>query len=205
MASRFWRARTSVALALVVILAGILGFVLSKHAGRVTPQITAAIPVSTPAQGFLGAVVTVSLARSVLIMLTVADATVTVNTTSSTRCVEENRSIRCSAIKANAVIVVRGSVSMGTVTAAEIAVQVPTLTGRVLTVSGTVVSMLTSLGFVAEIATTPATIYTDGHAAASRSLIVPGIHLLAEGAQPDLTHLTADVIVLGVGDAGRDG
>ena len=136
------------------------------------------------------------------------DGTVTVDTTSSTTYMKEGRRIGIADIHVNDVVRVRGMRPSGastppaspptTLTAESITVVVPTFVGRVVTVEGPTIFIVTPDGQMAYVYTTSSTAYTKQGAAASLKTIAAGDYIVAEGSQSNLTHLTADDVVVSI-------
>ena len=132
--------------------------------------------------------------------------TVTVNTTSATTYAKEGRAIAFSDVHVGDVIAVRGmrptfpatppASPPTTVTATSVTVVLPTFVGRVASVSGPTIFIVTANGQMAYVYTTPATTYSSGGAAAAFGDVKAGVFVVAEGDQKDLTHLTADVVTI---------
>ena len=133
---------------------------------------------------------------------------VMVNTTSSTTYSKEGHPIALSGIHVNDVVRVRGARPSGTptppasppttITAQAITVVMPTFAGRVVTVQGPTIFIVTGDGQMAYVYTTAATSYSMNGAASTLTAIVAGDYVAAEGTQTDLTHLTADDVTIGI-------
>lgn len=126
---------------------------------------------------------------------------ITVTTSSSTRYVKEGRSIGLSDVRVNDVISVRGQRQSGsgaqpstTITARQITVVMPAFVGRVVSVVGPTIFIVTANGQMAYVYTTSSTAYAMAGAASSLGAVQPGRFVYAVGTQNDLTHLTADVV-----------
>lgn len=140
------------------------------------------------------------------ITLRTLQGTVTVDTTSSTTFSKEGRTITLSGIHVNDVVRVRGMRPSGsstppaspptTLTAQSITVVMPTFVGRVVTVQGPTIFIVTADGQMAYVYTTPATTYTMNGSSSTLSAIVAGDYIAAEGTQPDITHLSADTVTI---------
>jgi hypothetical protein len=128
-----------------------------------------------------------------------------VTTGSSTKYSREGRQVTFSAVKVGEVVAVRGSRTGTTKTATSpiaataITIEVPSISGRVQSVSGNAITLVTGNGQLEYVITSGSTAYQGVRGAtATSSSIKAGIYVVAEGTQTDLTHLTADrVEVLG--------
>ena len=145
------------------------------------------------------------ISGSTLTLRTLA-GTVTVTTTSSTTYSREEQSVKLSAVKVGDVVAVRGKRS-GTsptatspIAATAITIEVPSISGRVQSVSGNTVTLVTADGQLENVTLSGSTAYHGVRgASATESSIKAGIYIVAQGTQIDLTTLTADnVEVLGV-------
>ncbi|MGA7989082.1 MAG: DUF5666 domain-containing protein [Candidatus Dormiibacterota bacterium] len=144
------------------------------------------------------------ISGSTLTIRTLA-GTVTVTTNSSTKFSREGKQLSFSAIKVGEVVAVRGSRSGTTKTASSpiaataITIEVPTIMGRVQSVSGATITLVTSDGQLEYVTTSGATVYQGFRGATATSASVKaGVFVVAQGAETDLTHMTADGIqVLG--------
>jgi hypothetical protein len=131
--------------------------------------------------------------------------TVTVTTSSSTKYSREGHQVSFSAIKVGEVVAVRrshtGTSKMATspIAAAAITIEVPSVSGRVQSVSGNTITLVTSNGQLEYVTTSGATSYNANRGAtASSGSVKASVYIIAQGTQTDLTHLTADDIqVLG--------
>jgi Domain of unknown function (DUF5666) len=130
--------------------------------------------------------------------------TVTVTTSSSTKYSREGKQLTFSAIKVGEVVAVRGSrgtakTASSPIAATAITIDVPTITGRVQSVSGSTITLVTSDGQLEYVTTSGATVYQGLRgAAATSSSVKAGVFVVAQGTETDLTHMTADgVQVLG--------
>src|SRR5205807_4681775 len=85
------------------------------------------------------------------------------------------------------------------VTARSIAVVVPTLFGRVQSISGTTITIVTATGQLAYVTTGGSTAYKMGGSAASGSDVKTGTYIVAQGQLSDATHLTASSVVISSG------
>ncbi|MGH7745782.1 MAG: hypothetical protein ACREQ5_13510 [Candidatus Dormibacteria bacterium] len=139
------------------------------------------------------------------ITLRTLTGTLTVNTTSSTTYTKDGKSISRSDIKVDDVLNVRPVRSSGTQTppstppttivAQSIAVVVPTFFGRVDSVSGQTIFIVTRNGQMSYVVTTSGTTYTM-NGSASLSDVKTGDYIMATGTQTDLKHLTAGEVVI---------
>ena len=144
------------------------------------------------------------ISGSTLTLRTLA-GTVTVTTSSSTKYSREGKQLSFSAIKVGEVVAVRGSRSGTTKTpsspiaATAITIEVPTITGRVQSVSGNTITLVTSDGQLEYVSTSGVTVYQGFRGATATSTSVKaGVFVVAQGTETDLTHMSADGIqVLG--------
>ena len=85
------------------------------------------------------------------------------------------------------------------IAATAITIEVPTITGRVQSVSGNTITLVTSDGQLEYATTSSATVYQGiGGAAATSASVKAGIYVVVQGTETDLTHITADAVeVLG--------
>ncbi len=146
----------------------------------------------------------IKISGSTLTLRTLA-GTVTVTTTSSTTYSREEQQVHLSAVKVGDVVAVRGS-RTGTsptvtspIAATAITVEVPSISGRVQSVSGKTVTLVTGDGQLAYITISSSTAYHGVRGATAKSSSVKaGVYIVAQGTQVGLTTLNADnVQVLG--------
>ena len=138
------------------------------------------------------------------ITLRTLTGTLTVNTTSSTTYSREGQKIALGDIKVDDVLQVRPVRPSGsstppatpptTITAQAIDVVLPTFFGRVTSVSGPTIFIVTHDGQPAFVFTTSSTKYTMNRESASLSDVKAGDFITASGTQTDLKHLTADQV-----------
>lgn len=138
------------------------------------------------------------------ITLRTLTGTLTVNTTSATTYSKEGQKIALGDIKVDDVLQVRPVRPSGTstppatpptsITAQAIDVVLPTFFGRVTSVSGPTIFIVTHDGQQAFVFTTSSTKYTLNRASASFSDVKAGDFITASGTQTDLKHLTADQV-----------
>ena len=147
------------------------------------------------------------ISGSTLTLRTLA-GTVTVTTTSSTKYSRESQSVGFGAIKVGDVVAVRGS-RTGTsksatspIAATAITIQVPSVSGRVQSVSGNTITLVTGDGQLEYVTTSGGTAFHGVRGASSSSSAVKaGVYIVAQGTQTSLTQLNADSIeVLGTLD-----
>ena len=146
----------------------------------------------------------IKISGSTLTLRTLA-GTVTVTTTSSTTYSREEQQVHLSAVKAGDVVAVRGSrtgtspTATSPIAATAITIEVPSISGRVQSVSGNTVTLVTGDGQLAYITVSSSTAYHGVRGAASTSSSVKaGVYIVAQGTQVSLTTLNADnVEVLG--------
>jgi hypothetical protein len=145
------------------------------------------------------------ISGSTLTLRTLA-GTITVTTTSSTTYSREEQSVKLSAVKLGDVVAVQGKRS-GTsptatspIAATAITIEVPSISGRVQSVSGNTVTLVTADGQLENVTLSGSTAYHGVRgASATESSIKAGVYIEAQGTQVDLTTLSADnVEVLGV-------
>jgi len=144
------------------------------------------------------------ISGSTLTLRTIA-GTVTVTTSSSTTYSREEQSVKFSAVKVGDVVAVRGKRS-GTaptatspIAATAITIEVPSVSGRVQSVSGSTVTLVTANGQLEYVTISSSTVYHGLRgAAATSSSLKAGVDVVAQGTQVSLTTLNADdVEVLG--------
>jgi hypothetical protein len=131
---------------------------------------------------------------------------VTVTTSSSTTYSREEQSVKLSAVKVGDVVAVRGKRSETSPTATSpiaataITIEVPSVSGRVQSVSGNTVTLVTADGQLENVTLSGSTAYHGIRgASATLSSIKTGVYIVAQGTQVDLATLNADnVEVLGV-------
>jgi hypothetical protein len=166
---------------------------------------------SSAASGFGGAFCggatgTVTKISGSTLTLRTLQGTATVTTTSATTYSREGKKVSFSAIKIGEVVQVRsthGGPASKTVTppitAVAITIEVPTITGRVQSVSGNTITLVTSNGQLEYATTSSATVYQGiGNATATSASVKAGIYVVVQGTETDLTHISADGIqVLG--------
>jgi hypothetical protein len=153
-----------------------------------------------------GATGTVTNISGSTLTLRTLQGTDTVTTTSATTYSREGKKVSFSAVKVGDVVQVRsthGGPASKTVTppitAVAITIEVPTITGRVQSVSGNTITLVTSNGQLEYATTSSATVYQGiGNATATSASVKSGIYVVVQGTETDLTHITADgVQVLG--------
>jgi hypothetical protein len=144
------------------------------------------------------------ISGSTLTLRTLA-GTVTVTTKSTTTYSREEQQAKFSAIKVGDVVAVRGDRS-GTnasatspIAATAITIVVPSISGRVQSVSGGSITLVTGDGQLETVMTSSATRYHGVRGAtATSSSLKAGVYVVAQGTQVNLTTLDADNIeVLG--------
>ena len=141
---------------------------------------------------------------STLTLRTLA-GTVKVTTTSSTTYSREEHQVKLSAVKIGDVVSVRGQrtgtspTATSPIAATEITIEVPSVTGRVQSVSGDTVTLVTGNGQLEYVTLSSSTAYHGLRgASAAMSSIKAGVYIVAQGTQVSLTTLNADdVQVLG--------
>jgi Domain of unknown function (DUF5666) len=146
----------------------------------------------------------IKISGSTLTLRTLA-GTVTVTTTSSTTYSREEQQVHLSAVKVGDVVAVRGSrtgtspTATSPIAATAITVEVPSISGRVQSVSGKTVTLVTGDGQLAYITISSSTAYHGVRGAtATSSSVKAGVYIVAQGTQIGLTTLNADnVQVLG--------
>ena len=146
----------------------------------------------------------VKISGSTLTLRTLA-GTVTVTTTSATTYSREDQQVHLSAVKVGDVVAVRGSrtgaspTATSPIAATAITIEVPSISGRVQSVSGNTVTLVTGDGQLAYITISSSTAYHGVRgAAATASSVKAGVYIVAQGTQESLTTFNADnVDVLG--------
>ena len=130
--------------------------------------------------------------------------TVTVTTTPSTTYSRENKTVKFGALAVGDVVGVRGSHGTSPsattpIAATAITIEIPSVSGRVESVSGDTVTLVTSDGQLEYVTLSGATAYHGvGNATATIASLKAGVYIIAQGSQVDLTTLNADdVQVLG--------
>jgi hypothetical protein len=144
------------------------------------------------------------ISGSTLTLRTLA-GTVTVTTSSSTTFSREEQTVHLNAVKVGDVVAVRGKrggtapTATSPIAATAITIEVPSVAGRVQSVSGNTVTLVTGNGQLENVILSSSTAYHGVRgAAATRSSLKAGIYIVAEGSQVSLTTLNADdVQVLG--------
>jgi hypothetical protein len=152
-----------------------------------------------------GATGTVTKISGSTLTLRTLTGTVTVTTSSSTKYSREGKQVSFSAVKVGEVIQVRAARGATSKTAASpiaataITIEIPTVMGRVQSVSGNTITLITSNGQLEYATTSGATAYQGiGNATATSASVKAGIYVVVQGTETDLTHITADGIqVLG--------
>lgn len=140
------------------------------------------------------------------ITLRTLTGTLTVNTTSSTTYSKQGKTISLGDIKVSDVLNVRPvrppdtqtppAAPPTTITAQSIAVVLPTFFGRVDSVSGPTIFIVTGDGEMAYVVTNSSTTYTMDGSSASFSDVKAGDFISASGTQTDIRHLTAGQVVI---------
>ncbi|MFI5284930.1 MAG: hypothetical protein ACHQ4F_01285 [Candidatus Dormibacteria bacterium] len=144
------------------------------------------------------------ISGSTLTLRTLA-GTVTVTTTSSTTYSREDQQVHLSAVKVGDVVAVRGDrtgtspTATSPIAATAITIEVPSISGRVQSVSGDTVTLVTGDGQLAYITISSSTAYHGVRgAAATSSSVKAGVYIVAQGTQVSLTTFNADSVeVLG--------
>lgn len=214
------RFRIAMATALVVTIGAIAGvlFAARPPAGNATAAAATSTPSPSPhpnaprggffgGHGLAGGTGTVTGINGTTLTLRTLRGTLTVDTTSSTTYSKEGKSISFKDIKVDDVLQVRPVRPSGsatppatpptTVTAQSVTVVVPTLFGRVDSVSGPTIFIVTHDGQIAYVYTTSSTTFRSNGNTASFGDIKPGDYITAQGTQTDVKHLTADRVVIG--------
>lgn len=207
------------AAAVVVVVAALAGVLLAARPSA--GSATAAAVTSTPSpsahshaprgglfdgHGMGGGTGTVTGIDGSTLTLRTLRGTLTVDTTSSTTYSKEGKSIALKDVKVDDIVQVRPVHPSGastppaspptTVTAQSITVVLPKLFGRVESISGPTIFIVTRDGQIAYIYTTSSTTYTMDGNSSSFSAVKAGEYIMAEGTQTDLKHLTADRVVI---------
>ena len=143
------------------------------------------------------------IAGSTLTLRTIAGS-VTVTTSASTTYSREDLKVKFSAVTVGDVVAVRGSrgsspTATSPIAATAITIEVPSISGRVQSVSGDTVTLVTGDGQLEYVTISSATVYRGTRGAtASSSSLKAGVYIVAQGTQLSLTSLSADdVQVLG--------
>jgi hypothetical protein len=144
------------------------------------------------------------ISGSTLTLRTLAGS-VTVTTSSSTTYSREEQQVHFSAVKVGDVVAVRGSrtgaspTATSPIAAKAITIEVPSISGRVQSVSGNTVTLVTGDGQLEYVTLSGSTAYHGVRgASATSSSVKAGVFIVAQGTQVDLTTLNADdVQVLG--------
>jgi hypothetical protein len=165
---------------------------------------------STADAGFAGAFCggatgTVTKISGSTLTLRTLTGTVTVTTSSSTKYSREGKQVSFAAIKVGEVLQVRATrgatstTATSPIAATAITIEIPTVTGRVQSVSGNTITLVTSNGQLEYVTTSSATVYQGlRNATATSASVKAGIYVVIQGTETDLTHITADGIqVLG--------
>ena len=144
------------------------------------------------------------ISGSTLTLRTLA-GNVKVTTSSSTTYSREEQSVKFSAVKAGDVVAVRGKrtgtppTATSPIAATEITIEVPSISGRVQSVSGDTVTLVTGDGQLESVIVSSSTAYHGlKGASAALSSVKSGVYIVAQGTQGSLTTFNADdVQVLG--------
>ncbi len=152
-----------------------------------------------------GATGTVTKISGSTLTLRTLQGTDTVTTTSATTYSREGKKVSFSAIKVGEVVQVRAArgatskTATSPIAATAITIEIPTITGRVQSVSGSMITLVTSDGQLEYATTSSATVYQGvGNATATSASVKAGTYIVVQGTETDLTHITADgVQVLG--------
>jgi hypothetical protein len=143
------------------------------------------------------------IAGSTLTLRTITGS-VTVTTNASTIYSREDQKVKFSAVTVGDVVAVRGSrgaspTATSPIAATAITIEVASISGRVQSVSGDIVTLVTGDGQLEYVTVSSATIYRGTRGAtASSSSLKAGIYVVAQGTQVSLTTLSADEVqVLG--------
>jgi hypothetical protein len=144
------------------------------------------------------------ISGSTLTLRTLA-GTVIVTTGASTTYSREEQTAHFSAVKVGDVVAVRGKrtgtapTATSPIAATSITIEVPSIAGRVQSMSGDTVTLVSGDGQLEYVTLSSTTAYHGlGGASATRSSLKTGIYIVAQGTQLNLTTLNADdVQVLG--------
>ncbi len=134
------------------------------------------------------------ISGSTLTLRTIS-GTVTVTTTSKTTYSRENKTVKFSALAVGEVVAVRGTrgtspTATTPIAATAITIQVPSVTGRVQSVSGDTVTLVTSDGQLEYVTLSGATAYHGiGTATATIASVKAGVYIVAQGTQVSLDHV----------------
>lgn len=213
------RFRIAMAVAMLVTVGALVGVVLAARSSSRSAVAAAATSTPSPSAhpnaprgglfggpGLAGGNGTVTSINGTTLTLRTLRGTLTVDTTSSTTYSKEDKSISFKDIKIEDVVQVRPVRPSGsatppaapptTVTAESITVVVPMVLGRVDSISGPTIFIVTRDGQMAYVYTTSSTTYSSKGNAASFSDIKVGDYITAQGTQTDLKHLTADHVAI---------
>jgi hypothetical protein len=155
-----------------------------------------------------GATGTVTKISGTTLTLRTLTGTLTVTTSSSTKYSRENAQVNFSAIEIGEVVAVRSAPSTSKtapataptkIAATAITIQVPSVSGRVQSVSLSTITLVTSDGQLEYVTVSTSTAYHGVRGAtAALSSIKAGVYVVAQGAQIALNQISADNIqVLG--------
>jgi Domain of unknown function (DUF5666) len=144
------------------------------------------------------------ISGSTLTLRTIS-GTVTVTTTSKTTYSREDKTVKFGAVAVGDVVAVRGTrgsspTATSPIAATAITIEVPSITGRVQSVSGHTVTLVTSDGQLEYVTLSGATTYhgVGKSATATVASVKAGVYIAAQGSQTSLTTFNADdVQVLG--------
>ncbi len=155
-----------------------------------------------------GAIGTVTQISGSTLTLRTLTGTLTVTTNSSTKYSREDAQVNFSAVEIGDVVAVRSAPSTSTtvpktaptkIAATAITIQVPTVSGRVQSVSLSTITLVTSDGQLEYVTVSTSTAYHGVRgASAALSSVKAGVYVVAQGAQIALNQISADnVQVLG--------
>jgi hypothetical protein len=154
--------------------------------------------------GFCGQTGTVTKISGSTLTLRTFPGTVTVTTTASTTYSREDKTVKFSAVAVGDVVAVRGSrgsspTATSPIAATAITIEVPSVSGRVQSVSGDTVTLVTGNGQLEYVTLSSATAYQGVRGAtATVASLKAGVYIVAQGSQASLTTFTADSVqVLG--------
>jgi hypothetical protein len=143
------------------------------------------------------------ISGSTLTLRTVA-GTVTVTTTATTTYSRENEKVKFGAVSVGDVVAVRGGrgsspTATSPIAATSITIEVPSISGRVQSVTGETVTLVTGDGQLEDVTVSGATAFHGVRGAtATIASLKAGVYIVAQGSQLSLTSFNADdVQVLG--------
>lgn len=163
----------------------------------------AAHPGPGKGHGPRGAGGTITQISGSTLTLRTEQGTETITTSSSTTYSKEHQTIAFNQLHTGDIVHVAGTAASTTTTpgtgtwaATAVNVEEPSLGGRVASISGDTLSLVGREGRLFTVQLNGSTRFYSQGTTSTRSAITVGSHVHAEGNQTDLTHLTADAVVL---------